>query len=81
MHVRFRSIRLSTAKRKKSLPLHDLLKGNNNDNNDDNNDNVHQGESESNVIGGDNSHNSESNIMPDDGENQIPTANEVTPRV
>ena len=81
MHVRVRPIRLLTAEREELLPLHDLLKGNNNDDTNYNSDNSHSKESESNVIGGNGSHrdNSESNVMPNNGENQIPAANEMTP--
>ena len=84
VHVRVRPIRLSTVEQEELLPVQDLQQlqskstarrdnhnvGDNGNVCDD--DKGHRDDSERNVIGGD------GDAMHDDGENQIPAANEVT---
>jgi hypothetical protein len=77
VHVRVRSIRLSTAEQEESLPLHDLLQlqststawhDNHNiggNDNDCNNDYSHGDDSDSNIIGG------VSDAMHGGGEKQV----------
>jgi hypothetical protein len=85
VHVRVRLIRLSMAEREESLPLHDLQQlqskstaqrvnhkvGDNG--NVCNDGKGHRDDSERNVIGGD------GDAMHDDGQKQVPSANDVIP--
>ena len=85
VHIRAGPMRLSTAEQEELLPLHDLQQlqskstawrdnhnvGDNGNVCDD--DKGHRDDSECNVISGDD------DAMHDDGQKQVPSANEVTP--